>query len=118
METYKQSLFDNKTTRQTNYSIRSNHHQMSVESQNKLALNLFFMINFDDKRLYLNNIQSLHWDNHTQKGDCNFILCSKFIGLFYTQLTHNLTNEEIYKVWNWKEKLNQSTFSTNKKIQI
>ena len=41
LETYKQSLFDNKTTRQTNYSKRSNHHQMSVESQNKLALNFF-----------------------------------------------------------------------------
>ena len=37
------------------------------------------MINFDDKRLYLNKIQSLHWDNHTQKGDCNFILCSNLL---------------------------------------
>ena len=47
---------------ETTYSIRSNLHQLSVEKQNKLALNPF-----DDKRVYLNPIQSLSWDEHTTR---------------------------------------------------
>ena len=46
-EDYKTSLFMHETTNATNYSIRSSLHQLSVEKQNKLALNLF-----DDKRMY------------------------------------------------------------------
>ena len=42
------------TPNATMYSIRSNLHQLSVEKQNKLALNPF-----DDKRMYLNRIQCL-----------------------------------------------------------
>ena len=53
-EDYKNSLLMSETTNATNYSIRSNLHQLSVEKQNKLALNPF-----DDKRMYLNPIQSV-----------------------------------------------------------
>ena len=59
------------TTNATNYS---NLHQISVEKQNKLALNPF-----DDKRIYLNPIQSLPWDKITQKGNCPCLFCLKFI---------------------------------------
>ena len=51
------------------------------------------------------------WDIHTQKGDCNCILCIKFIGLYFNELTYNLTDEQIFiNVWYWKEKLNQNNF--------
>ena len=53
-EDYTRCLFMSETTSATNYSIRSNLHKLSVEKQNKLALNPF-----DDKRVYLNPIQSL-----------------------------------------------------------
>ena len=43
----------------------SNLHQLTVQYQNKLALNPF-----DDKRMYSNPIQSLPWDKHTQQGHC------------------------------------------------
>ena len=59
------SLFNSQTTTATNYSIRSDAHNLTVQKQVKLALNPF-----DDKRVYLNPIQSLSWDKHTQKGDC------------------------------------------------
>ena len=49
-EDYKNCLFCNETTNQTNYSIRSEKHAIRVIEQNKLALN-----SFDDKRLYINN---------------------------------------------------------------
>ena len=74
---------------------------------------------FDDKRVYLNPIQSLPWDKHTQKGDCPCIYCLKLIGLYYTELTEGRAanaparlsgvkcDEELYlKVWYWKENLN------------
>ena len=62
---------------------------------------------FDDKRMYLNPIQSLSWDKHTQKGDCPCILCIKLVGLYYTELCDGLSDEEIYyNIWTLKEKLN------------
>ena len=103
MENYITSLFNNKTTNSTNYSIRSNCHNLTVEKQNKLALNPF-----DDKRLYLNPIQSLPWDKHIQKGDCTCILCIKFIALYYNELSKNKTDEEKYwSIWYYKENLTQ-----------
>ena len=79
-EDYTRCLFMSETTSATKYSIRSNLHKLSVEKQNKLALNPF-----DDKGVYLNPIQSLSWDKHTQQGDCPCIYCLKFIGLFYKE---------------------------------
>ena len=76
-EDYKNSLFNSETTNGTNYSIRSNLHKLTVQYLNKLALNPF-----DDKRMYLNPIQSLPWNKHSQKGDCPCILCIKFIRLY------------------------------------
>ena len=105
-EHYKNSLFNSETSSSTNISIRSNLHNLTVEKQNKLALNPF-----DDKRLYINPIQSLPWDKHTQKGDCPCIYCLKLIGLYYKELTINVdgskkTDEEIYfNVWYWKQAL-------------
>ena len=52
-EEYQNSLFNSETSSSTNISIRSNLHNLTVEKQNKLALNPF-----DDKRLYINLIQS------------------------------------------------------------
>ena len=83
--------------------------------QNKLALN-----SFDDKRLYINNTQSVPWDIHTQKGDCTCILCIKFIGLYYKELTFGLTDEKFYyNVWYWKEfyTQNQLIQAINLKLQ-
>ena len=100
------SLFNSETTTETNYSIRSNTHNLTVQKQDKLALNPF-----DDKRVYLNPIQSLSWDEHVQSGDCPCIYCLKLIGLYYKELTINddgskKTDEEInFNVWYWKEKL-------------
>ena len=51
LDNYKNCLFNNKNTNQTNFSIRSEGHSITVHSQRKLALN-----SFDDKRLYINNI--------------------------------------------------------------
>ena len=105
-EHYKNSLFNSETSSSTNKSIRSNLHNLTVEKQNKLALNPF-----DDKRLYINPIQSLPWDKHTQKGDCPCIYCLKLIGLYYKELSINVnrskkTDEEIYlNVWYWKQAL-------------
>ena len=45
-EDYMNSLFMPETTNATNYSIRSNIHNITVEKQSKLALNPF-----DDKRI-------------------------------------------------------------------
>ena len=96
------SLFNSETTTATNYSIRSIAHNLTVQKQDKLAVNPF-----DDKRMYLNPIQSLSWDKHTQKGDCPCILCIKLVGLYYKELTANKTDEEIYyNIWTLKEKLN------------
>ena len=84
-----------------------------MEKQNKLALNPF-----DDKLVYLNSIQSLSWDKHTQKGDCPCIFCLKLIGLFYKELSTSETDgkplwdEEIYyNIWTLKEKLNHQDLS-------
>ena len=100
------SLFNSETTTATNYSIRSNAHNLTVQKQDKLALNPF-----DDKRMYLNPIQSLSWDKHTQKCDCPCILCIKLVGLYYTELSTRdgkpIRDEEIYyNIWTLKEKLN------------
>ena len=82
-EVYINSLFTSETTSATNYFwFRSNLHHLSVEKQNKVALNPF-----DDKRLYINPIQSLPWDKHTQKGDCLCMFCLKVIGLFFKEIT-------------------------------
>ena len=51
---YIYSLFNSGTTVETKSSTRSNLHQLSVEKQNKLALNPFC-----DKRMYINPIKSL-----------------------------------------------------------
>ena len=98
------SLFNSQTTTATNYSIRSDAHNLSVQKQDKLAFNPF-----DDKRVYLNPKQSLSWDKHTQKGDCPCIYCLKLIGLYYKEITENCkTDEEIYyNIWVLKENLNQ-----------
>ena len=63
------SLFNSETTTATKYYIRSNAHNSTVQKQDKLSLKPF-----DDKRVYLNPIQSLSWDKDTQKGDCPCIL--------------------------------------------
>ena len=60
-EDYKNSLFMSETTNATKYSIRSNLHHLTVQYQNTLALNLF-----DDKRMYLNPIQSSPWAKHSK----------------------------------------------------
>ena len=105
-EEYQNSLFNSETSSSTNLSIRSNLHNLTVEKQPKLCLNPF-----DDKRLYINPIQSLPWDKHTQQGDCPCINCLKLIGLYYKDLTINddgskKTDEEIYwSVWYWKQAL-------------
>ena len=103
------SLFNSETTSATNCSIRSNAHNLTVQKQDKLALNPF-----DDKRVYLNPIQSLSWDKHVQSGDCLCIYCLNLIGLYYKELTTSetygrcLRDEEIYyNFWTLKEKLNQ-----------
>ena len=99
------SLFNSETTTAANYSIRSDAHNLTVQKQDKLALNPF-----DDKRLYLNPIQSLPWDKHTQKGDCLCIYCLKLIGLYYKELSTSETDgkpirdEEIYyNIWTLKK---------------
>ena len=104
-EDYTRCLFMSETTSATNYSIRSNLHKLSVEKQNKLALNPF-----DDKRVYLNPIQSLSRDKHTQKGGCPCIYCLKLIGLYYNELSTSETDgrcfrdEEIYyNIWTMKK---------------
>ena len=105
-EEYQNSLFNSETSSTTNISIRSNLHNLTVEKQPNLCLNPF-----DDKRLYINPIQSLPWDKHTQKGDCPCIYCLKLIGLYYKDLTINdnntrKTDEEIYwSVWYWEQAL-------------
>ena len=78
------------TTNARNSSVRSNLHQISVEKQNKLALNPF-----DDKRMYIHPIKSLPWDKHTQQGYCPYRYSLKFI-LLYKKLTEKKTDEEIY----------------------
>ena len=103
-EEYQKSLFNSETSSSANISIRSKLHNLTVEKQNKLALNPF-----DDKRLFINPIQSLPWDKHTQKGDCPCIYCLKLIGLYYKESTisddgSKKTDEEIYfNVWYWKQ---------------
>ena len=89
MENYITSLFNSQTTNTNNYSIRSNQHQLTVEKQTKLALNPF-----DDKRMYLNPIESLPWDIHIQSKCCPCILCIKFIHLYYEELSENRSDEE------------------------
>ena len=109
---YINSLFNSETTTATNYSIRSNAHNVTVQQQDKLALNPF-----DDKRVYLNPIHSLSWDKHVQSGDCPCMYCLKLVGLYYKELSISetvdgcpakpLRDEEIYfNIWTLKEKLN------------
>ena len=86
------SLFNSQTTTATNYPFRSDAHNLTVQKQDKLALNPF-----DDKRVSLNPIQSLSWDKHTQKGDCHSIYCLKLIGLYYKELTANKTDEKFFQ---------------------
>ena len=91
------SLFNSETTTATIFA-----HSLTVQKQNKPALNPF-----DDKRVYLNPIQSLSWDKHTQKDDCPCIYCLKLVGLYYKELSDGLSDEEIYyNIWTLKEKLN------------
>ena len=103
---YINSLFNSQTSSSTNKSIRSKLHNLTVEKQNKLTLNLF-----DDKRLHINEIQSFPWDDHTQQGDCSCINCLKLVVLYYKDLTKNedgskKTDKEIYlNVWYQKENL-------------
>ena len=103
-EEYQNSLLNSETSSSTNISIRPKLHNLTVEKQPKLCLNPF-----DDKPLYINPIQSLPWDKHTQKRDCPCIYCSKLVVFYYKDLTINddgsmKTDEEIYfKVWNWKQ---------------
>ena len=115
LKEYKNCLLNNQTTNQTNFSIRSENHNLRVVSQKKLALNPF-----DDKRLYLNNIYSVGWDIHTQKFNCNCILCMKFIGLYYEELSYGLNDAEIYNnICYWKEFYNQNQliYAINLKIK-
>ena len=102
------SLFNSQTTTATNNSIRSDAPILTVQKQDKLALNPF-----DDKRVNLNPKQSLSWDKHTQKGNCPCIYCLKLFGLYYEEITTNKTdakplrNKEIYyTTWTLKENLN------------
>ena len=100
------SFFNSETTTATNYSIRSNAHNLTVQKQDKLALNPF-----DDKRMYMNPIQSLSWDKHVQSGDFPCIYCLKLVGLYYTELSTSdgtpIRDEEIYyNISTLKEKLN------------
>ena len=91
------------TTSATNNSNRSNLHNNTVEKQNKLTLNPF-----DDKRMYLNPIQSLPWDKYTQKGDCSCLYCLKFILLYHKEIAETETDEEVYLyTWYLKETLFQ-----------
>ena len=53
---------------------------MTVQKQNKLALNPF-----DDKRLYLNAIENIPWDKHEQNPNCPCNLCLKFVALYYRE---------------------------------
>ena len=96
------SLFNSETTTATNFSIHSDAHNLTVQKQNKLDLNPF-----NDKRLYLNPIQSLSWDKHTQKGDFPCIYCLKLFGLYYKGFTTNKTDDEIYcNIWTLKKNIN------------
>ena len=60
---FRNSLFNSGTTTATNYSIRSNAQNLTVQRQDKLALNPF-----DDKRLHLNPIQFYHGINTPRKA--------------------------------------------------
>ena len=62
-EDYTRCLLMSETTSATNYSIRSNLHKLSVEKQNKLALNPF-----DGKRVYLNPIDIYRGINTPRKA--------------------------------------------------
>ena len=62
--------------------------------------------------MYLNPIQSLPLDKHTQKGNCPCILCIKFIRLFYNELTESKTEENLnWNVWYWKQTLTHQKLS-------
>ena len=97
------STFNSQTTTATKNSIRSDAHNLIVQKQDKLALNPS-----DDNRVYLNPIQSLSWDKHTQKRDFPRIYCWKLIVVYYKEVTENCkTNGEIYySIWILKENLN------------
>ena len=110
------SLFNSETTTATNYSVRSDPHNLTAQKQGKLAVNPF-----DDKRLYLNPIQRLSWDKHTQKGDCPCIYCLKLIGLYYKELRTSETDgkrirdEEIYyTIWTPKKIESSRPFKSDK----
>ena len=65
LNVYKTSLFNSKITVSTNYSIRSNAHNLTVQKQNKLALSPF-----DLKRMYIKEKQSFPKDKHVQSEYC------------------------------------------------
>ena len=90
-DSYIYCLENNKITNQKNYSIRSNNHTLSVVSQNKISLNPF-----DDKRLYINSIQSLPHDNHYQKLNCGCNLCLYFT-IQYQKYFDNIEKLKEYK---------------------
>ena len=101
-ETYINSMFMSETASATKYIVRSNLHNITMEKQNKLALNLF-----DDKRVYSNPIQCLPWDKHTQQGDCPCLFCLRFTLLCHEKLTENCKTDEEndLNVWYWKQSL-------------
>ena len=68
IEEYKKSLYNSSTSMLTNVSIRSNYHNLTVQKQNKLALNPL-----DDKRIYLNELDNIPWDKH-ERGISNELL--------------------------------------------
>ena len=108
---YINSLFNSQTSSSTNISIRSKLHNLTVEKQNKRALNAF-----DDKRLHINGIQSFPWDKQTQQGDCPRINGLKLVVLYYKELSDGLSDEETHlNVWYWKKNPDPSTaFKTDK----
>ena len=46
-----------------------------------------------DKRMYLSSIKSLPSDKHSQKGNCPFLLCLKFVMLYLKNLCNRKTEE-------------------------
>ena len=111
LNVYKTSLLKCKTTESTNYSIRSNAHNLTVQKQKKLAWNPF-----DDKRMYLFEKPTLPWEKHLQSGYCPCVLCMLFIRLSYKKLSENYDgskriNKELY--WfmcHCKEKFSHQQF--------
>ena len=92
-------MFNSKTTEASNYSICSN---LNVQKQNRQASSPF-----QEKRMYLNEKQSLSWDKLIQSEYCPCIYCPyKFVMLYQNELTEKKTDEENYlNTWYLKENL-------------